>query len=66
MGANARDSTGRRCHPGLSLKAYTAEPGSGAVEPLTLLATWASTVRGVGQPEILPGPTPTKLPPGQP
>jgi transcriptional regulator with XRE-family HTH domain len=33
--------------PGLTLTAYTAEPGSGSVEKLTLLASWGATTVGL-------------------
>jgi hypothetical protein len=36
-------------HPGLTLKAYTATPGSNSEDQLTLLASWAATVRAEWQ-----------------
>ena len=36
--------------PGQSLLTYTAEPGSPSQDALSLLASWAATTSGIGQP----------------
>jgi hypothetical protein len=44
--------------PGLTIFAYTAEPGSKSAEALRLLASWAATPDGSPAPDEIPAPVP--------